>query len=103
MKIPMTENGNESSESTQRAHARRSENGRKRRGDLMSDSAVWGAKSSSLASKPAGGAQDFPYFAKCMPFSVNAIRRDAASVISDPGKTSRQESDGGLCDAVSQP
>jgi hypothetical protein len=41
----------------------------------------------------------FPYFAKCMAFSVNADRRAAASVISDRGQTSRRESDGGQCDA----
>ncbi|WP_116147556.1 hypothetical protein [Paraburkholderia sp. BL27I4N3] len=96
----MTENGNESSESTQRAHAWRFGIGRKPRGASISDSVVLGKKSGDPASKSTGAARDFPYFAKCMPFSVNAIRRVAASVISDPGKTSRQESDGRLCDAV---
>ncbi|MFM0396088.1 hypothetical protein [Paraburkholderia phytofirmans] len=103
MKNPMTENGNESSDSTQRAQAWRFGIGRKPRSDLMSDLSILGEKPQGLAAKPSGAAQDFPYFAKCMPFSVNAIRRAAASVISDPGKTSRQESDGRLCDAVSQP
>jgi hypothetical protein len=97
----MTENGNESSESTQRPEERYFENGRKHGGEWLADPVSSRAEPSGLVSNRATNAPDFPYFAKCMPFSVNAIRRAAASVISDPGKTSRQESDGGLCDAVS--
>ena len=62
MKNPMTENGNESSESTQRAHASRFDIGRKPHGDLMSDSSILGEKPYNLGLEAIGRRPGFSVF-----------------------------------------